>query len=220
MKRNKSIVISYMNMRILIGLLGMALPAICYLWCIVYNDNRVLDSISMHYYTNFRDLFVGTLITFSVFLISYKGYDALDNAVTMIIGISGIGIALFPCGNPGAGEKVSFMLLDSSRTSVIHYISAGAFFSLLSFNSFFLFTKSKARVQRGSRKHYRNIVYKVCGVVIIVALISMLAALLVTTQEFRDASHILMVQETIMLAAFGVSWLVKGGALIRDIRQR
>lgn len=50
MRRNQSIVLSYMKLRTLIGVLGMALPAMCYFWCIAYNGAQVLDSLSMHYY--------------------------------------------------------------------------------------------------------------------------------------------------------------------------
>lgn len=173
MRKNGSIVISYMHLRALIGILGMSLPFMCCIWCCFYNGGLLPDSISMHYYTNFRDIFVGVLLAFSVFLITYKGYDLLDNVITVIIGISGIGTALFPCKNPAVLERVSFLMLCNSTTSIVHYISAALFFVLLSFNSIFLFTKSKNGVQRKSRKYYRNTIYIACGSTILVALISM-----------------------------------------------
>ena len=85
-QKNQNMMISYMNLRTLIGVLGMLLPVMCYIWCCAYNSGEVLDSISMHYYTNFRDVFVGILVSFSVFLITYKGYSLLDNVITVIIG--------------------------------------------------------------------------------------------------------------------------------------
>ncbi len=216
MRKNRSIVISYMNLRTLIGILGMALPFMCYLWCYVYNHAIVLDSISMHYYTNFRDVFVGILISFSVFLITYKGYDLLDNITTVVIGICGIGIALFPCDNQAINERVSFLMLDNSKTCIIHYLSAGLFFTLLAFNSLFLFTKSKEIVRKKTRKYYRNIIYRICGIIILVALLCMLFSLLFASHKFLIESHMLLILESIMLMAFGISWLIKGGAIIQD----
>jgi len=216
MRRNRSIVISYMNLRTLIGILGMLLPIMCYIWCYIYNYNIVLESISMHYYSNFRDIFVGILITSSVFLITYKGYNILDNIITVVIGISGIGIALFPCDTEIMIENVNFLMLNNIQTSIIHYLSAGLFFALLAFNSFYLFTKSKEKINRKSRKYYRNIIYRICGVSILIGLIGVMLTLFLGSRDFRNETHLILILETVMLIAFGISWLVKGGAIIKD----
>lgn len=216
MRQNASLILSYMHLRALIGILGMLLPVMCYVWCGIYNGGSLPDSISMFYYTNFRDIFVGVLLAFSVFLITYKGYDILDNAITVIIGVCGIGIALFPCQNNEASGMVSFLMLPNSKTSILHYSSAGAFFTLLSFNSLFLFTKSRDTVRKGTRKYCRNALFIACGIIILLSLIGMLIAFICTTQEYRDESHILFILETVMLLSFGVSWIVKGGVLMHD----
>ncbi len=216
MRRNKSIVISYMNLRTLIGILGMLLPVMCFAWSLIVNNKNVLESISMYYYTNFRDMVLGVLITFSAFLITYKGYDLLDNIITILIGVSGICIALFPCENIEVTEKVSFLLLNNSQTSIIHYSSAGLFFTLLAYNSLFLFTKSKEQVIGKSPKYYRNIIYRISGAVILTGLIGILIVLLFTSKRFINKSHIILILETIMLTAFGTSWFVKGGLILRD----
>lgn len=216
MRKNKSIVISYMNLRSLIGILGMVLPLLCYVWCYTFNNKIVLESISISYYSNFRDIFIGILVTASVFLITYKGYDILDNIITVLIGISGIGIALFPCDTDTLLSNVNFLMLTNAQTSIVHYICAGLFFSLLSFNSLFLFTKSKEKVAKRSRKYYRNYIYKICGLIIIIALVGVMATLLFASRDYRNKSHLILRLETIMLISFGTSWLVKGGAIIKD----
>ncbi len=216
MKRNQSIIISYMQLRTLIGFLGMSLPVLCYLWCIAFNNAIVLDSLSKHYFTEFRDLFVGVMICVSFFLVTYKGYDILDNIVTVAIGVFGMGIALFPCEYTDVTRKVSIFLLDNKVTHIIHCVCAAAFFALLAFNSIFLFTKSRRPVHKGSRKYYRNIVYIVCRVLMVVPLLALAVVSIIDNQEFNDRTHIILILETMMLVSFGVSWLVKGGALIRD----
>lgn len=216
MKRNSSIVISYMQLRTLIGFLGILLPFLCFAWDLAFNGGNVLDSISMHYYVNFRDLFVGILVTVSFFLITYRGYTLLDDVITWVIGIAGFATALFPCENAAWPEKVSILMLDESVTNIIHCSAAGLFFTLLAFNSIFLFTKSKTRVVKGSRKYWRNAVYIACGIAILVPLIAMALVTVFTSLEFRQETRIILAFETMMLVSFGISWLVKGGAIMRD----
>ena len=47
MKRNSSIVISYMQLRALIGFLGILLPLLCCFWDCAFNGGSVPDSISL-----------------------------------------------------------------------------------------------------------------------------------------------------------------------------
>lgn len=220
MKRNSSIVISYMQLRTLIGLLGILLPFLCFAWDCAFNGGEVPDSISLHYYVNFRDIFVGILVTVSFFLITYRGYNLLDDLVTWAIGLAGLATALFPCVKPGWTGKVSIFMLDDEVTNIVHLAAAGTFFTLLAFNSVFLFTRSKTAVAKGSRKYWRNIVYRVCGGVILVPLIAMGIVTAATSIEFRQETKIILILETIMLVSFGVSWLVKGGAIMADRKYR
>ncbi len=220
MKRNSSIVISYMQLRALIGFLGILLPFLCFFWDCAFNGGSVPDSISLHYYLNFRDIFVGILVTVSFFLITYRGYTLLDDVTTWAIGLSGLATALFPCENPGWTEKVSVFMLDNAVTNAVHLSAAGTFFTLLAFNSLFLFTRSKTAVVKGSRKYWRNIVYRICGAVILVPLVAMALVTVFTSAEFRQHTKIILILETIMLVSFGVSWLVKGGAIMGDRNER
>ena len=214
--RNTSIIISYMKLRALIGILGMALPVLCFIWCCLFNNGMVADSISIHYYTNFRDIFVGILISVSVFLITYRGYTVLDNGITNIIGLFGLGIALFPCGNDLVHGPVGIFLLDIAVSNVIHLVSASTFFTLLAVNSLFLFTKSNTPVQKGSKKWFRNLIYRLCGVMILVSLVAIIPAMLFADTGYPGSDHGILILETIMLFSFGISWLVKGGTLLGD----
>lgn len=214
--RNSSIIISYMKLRTLIGILGMALPVLCFLWCFFYNEGKVLDSISMHYYTNFRDVFTGILISVSLFLITYRGYTVLDNGITNIIGVFGLGIALFPCGTDTVSSPVGLFLIDLAVSNVIHLVSASIFFLLLAVNSLFLFTKSDNPVSRESKKWFRNVVYRICGGIILTSLVAMIPAMLFVDTGYPGSGHSILILETVMLFSFGISWLVKGGTLFGD----
>lgn len=89
----------------------------------------------------------------------------------------------------------------------IHFGCAGAFFLFLAINSIFLFTLSDKKVV-GDAKRTRNIVYIVCGVVILACLATLLVLDLVAN-DFFGTSSIALVFEAIMLLAFGFAWLVK-----------
>lgn len=218
MKRNKSIVISYMHLRTLIGVLGILLPFVCVFGSLPYNGFVVQDSISMHYYTNMRDIFVGILIGVALFLMTYKGYERIDNVVTNLTGAFAIGIACFPCINPDWTEPVSLLLLPNSVTNIIHTLSALSFFSLLAANSIWIFTKSSRPVEKDSRKYRRNQLFVACGAAIFACIGILIPVTIFTSDAFRKESRITLVLEIVMLVAFGVSWLVKGGAILPDLK--
>ena len=87
------------------------------------------------------------------------------------------------------------------------------FFVLLAFNALFLFTKSNEVVQKHTAKWYRNLIYRICGSLILICMIAMIPALLCDSSLFPGDNHAVLVLETIMLFAFGISWLVKGNSL-------
>jgi len=215
-EKNKSIIISYLSLRRLIGILGMLLPFICVFGGLVFSDLPIRSSISSYYHTNMRDFFVGLLVGVSLFLMTYKGYEKIDNIVTGIIGLAGFGIAIFPCLKSIAStEPVGIFQLNPVISNSIHLICAFTFFFLLAINSIFLFTLTKSKnIPITKDKKIRNYIYVSCGIVILLSLAVLLIRSLVSVEVENDKT--LLVFETIMLLAFGISWLVKGKTLFKD----
>lgn len=91
-----NLLISYVQLRRLIGILGMALPFVCALGGALITHIGIQSSISGYYYTNMRDVFGGIMIGVSMFLMTYNGYDKRDQYVTTGAGLAGLGIALCP----------------------------------------------------------------------------------------------------------------------------
>ena len=125
--KNSNPVISFINLRRLIGILGMALPFVCIFGGFVFAQLEIQPSISFYYYTNVRDVFVGILVGVSMFLISYRGYEHIDALISNITGLTGLGIAIFPCFNT-IFEKVGFFQLEIKVSNIVHTVSAGLFF--------------------------------------------------------------------------------------------
>ncbi len=69
----QTLVISYLTMRKVIGILGVALPVVLVIGTLINGDkNAVQDSISDYYHTGMRDAFVGILCMVALFLFHIK----------------------------------------------------------------------------------------------------------------------------------------------------
>lgn len=217
-KKNRSIIISYIALRRLIGILGMLLPFICILGGLLFAALYVEPSISDYYYTNMRDFFVGLLFGVSLFLITYKGYELIDDIVTNTSALAGFGIALFPClQSSSSTAPVGIFQLSPQLSNIIHLSCAAVFFTLLAINSIFLFTLTKRKILLPTKnKKKRNIVYITCGIIMLASIAIMVVLFLLFPNTEIDKYRLVLIFETIMLLAFGISWLVKGETLFRD----
>ncbi|MCX7948892.1 MAG: hypothetical protein N2509_02125 [Treponemataceae bacterium] len=215
-KRNRSIIISYKTLRQSIGWLGIALPVVLVVGGWIVQPGHIEGSISSYYYTNMRDLLVGILGAVGVFLITYQGYDRLDNWVTNGSGLAAFGIALFPSDYPADPPlPVGIFHLPSTISVYFHLVSAACFFLLLAYNAFFLFTKTGTG-RPGPRKLLRNLLYRLCGITIVACLVGIGLYLWLWQDTFLRYLAPILALETLALWAFGFSWLVKGGTLFRD----
>jgi hypothetical protein len=189
------------------GFLGMILPILSLLGAIIYSFNHELPSnfwrtlsISATYYIN--PSLVGVLTTASVILMCYDGYSKLDNLVTTLSGVFGIGIVLFPCNCSVSGDFVGYFQLSVKLSNMIHCTCAVIFFCLLAYNSLFLFTLCESDTKQ---KKIRNIIYRVCGIGMLCSMVLMPLPIYFFAKTF--------IVEMLALFFFGISWLVKGQAL-------
>ena len=185
--------INTIRLRALIGWLGMLLP-----WIVVLLVGYFPESISATWYTNACTVFMIILGSASFLLISYKGYEKVDDILLTCSGIAGLGICLFPCSIDEVTGKIGTFMLDSEISNIIHIIFAVTFFALLAYNSFFLFTKGAGEMTK--KKRIRNVIYRVCGI----GMIASFAILLLP--EFYIQVWLV---ETIALFFFAVSFLTK-----------
>ena len=146
------------RLRILIGILSMALP-----WIVALLFCGFPSSISATYYVaQCITPFMGILSSASILLISYKGYTKVDDIILTLAGVCGLLICFCPCWDAAAGLIVGTFSLPVNISATIHNISAIIFFGLLSYNSLFLFTKSSGEMTKN--KKARNIIYRICGI--------------------------------------------------------
>ena len=208
---NRTTVDSYKNLKRAVGILGMVLPLLCIFGGSVFSGLPVQNSISHYYHTNMRDVLVGLLGCAAILFMTYTGYGLLDNLISWAIGLAGAGVVIFPCPTypPVDDALVGILQITQKVSGPIHFGSAIAFFFLLAVNSIFLFTIGRKKIPSG-RKRTRNAIYLGSGIAILASL-AVLAILWFAARTYFENSSIALVFETVMLVAFGVAWLVKGG---------
>lgn len=197
---------SYLALRKAVGIIGILLPFAMMLGVsTIFGSDVLQDSISHYYYTGMRDVFVGALCAVALFMFFYAGYDWRDDWLSNFAGIFALGVAWFPTTKVGAIDL----------TGMIHLASAIALFIAFSVFSLLLFTKSKKGVQPTPEKTKRNVVYRLCGFVIILCIIAMVIYS-IFIDEYYYIPRFIFWGETVALIAFGISWLVKGEAILAD----
>jgi len=90
-------------------------------------------------------------------------------------------------------------------------------FATLAGISAFLFTRTDpAMMAVTPQKKSRNVVYRVCALVMACALVEVAVSAFLLTEEQQNAARTTLLGEAIALLAFGVSWLVKGETILKD----
>jgi len=207
---------SYVLLRVLIGVIAVLLPFVLILvnWAVGHGFQ---PSMSGYYYTAMRDTFVGSLCAIGVFLVSYDGYDLADRVVTDAAGLCTICIAFFPT-TPGYQPTARQALIGD-----LHLTFACAAFVLLSLMAFrfakrqptppgltwwrrvkYAFGFTGLGDSRAPR--WERFAYRVSGALIL--------ACVIVIYPLSAVKYSLLVLETIMLVAFGLSWFVKGRKIL------
>ncbi len=207
---------TYRRIRKAIGILGFSLPIVLFLLsCIPFFGTAIQGSISHYYYTNLRELFTGVLCAVGLFLFLYKGHTNAnffknDSLMTNIAGAMAFGIALMPTAPNACGDKMYTLIpfcLD--WLAGLHYGFAAIFFLTLSIISINVFTiGQEVHKEIPVSALNENNIYKVCGYAMLVFIV-----LTPICDYYHCFPYSTLVFETLMLIAFGISWLIKGRAL-------
>ncbi len=214
-----TLVISFKGLRKSIGFAGIAMPFFMAFGVIIFSDcTEIQRSISAYYHTVMRDVFLAIISAFSFFLYSYRGYDRMDNILTKAASVCAIGLALSPTTyrvvesctcEPGFGFAFS---------QIFHLIFAISFFLILTYISLFQFTKTHEDKPMTKRKKVRNMVYRICGYVMLGCVVGVALYWLCESKGWGNFEQYkpIFYFESLALIAFGFSWLVKGEVILQD----
>jgi hypothetical protein len=195
---------SYLSLRRAVGWIGILLPFVLVAGnIIIFSGNGILQNMSVYYHTGMRDIFVGSICAIALFLFFYRGYDMWDDISADIAGVFALGVAFFPTVKDGPWDWVAR----------VHFYSAAGFLVILALISIFLFTRGEENPT--TMKNRRNMIYRTCGIVMLLALAS-IEVFFLFFDGMYSGSKFVLIAETVTLMAFGISWLTKGGTLYPD----
>lgn len=207
-------VTAWLGHRLAIGLMGIAMPLILIVGEHVLFSRDVVDfpraSLSAYYYSGLRDVFVGTLVATGVFLITFHLTRAdTDNVITVVSGVAALAVAFDPTG-PERGEVAPpwARLVGVHTTQVIHSVSACVFIAGLALMS--------ARFALHTGRRALSWLHIACSVLMVAAAAAALIAGAAGVQHVGRFSGLLLV-ELVCTYAFGVSWLLRGLELRREL---
>ena len=204
---------SYLLLRVMSGVIGIALP-----FALMLIDGGWFDgspfprnSLSAYYYSGVRELFTGALCATGVFLVAYKVAEVnLDNTLSLLAGVAALGVAFFPTDRPRSSLPLTPLQdkLGETFVATVHYGSAVVFIVSLGVISFCFGLREGARPPVAGHRppaFWRGF-HWICAGVIALALLFVLV-----TEVFSvGPRESLLIGEALSVWAFGVSWLWKG----------
>jgi hypothetical protein len=217
--QNSILVISYLDLRMAIGIVGFALPFVLPFGQILLHalgiqsslHSPVIESsVSSYYYTDLRNIFVGSMCAIGVFLMSYRGYDRRDKIAGRLASVFAIGVALFPT------SPLPIATPDQKLIGGAHLTFAASLFLTLAYFSLKLFTKTNPNKTPSPQKLQRNRVYRISGYVMLACIALIAVAALPPIKAMVEQLKPRFWLEAIAIMAFGISWLTKGEAILKD----
>ncbi len=205
-----SLVLSYLSLRKAVGIIGSALPFVLAFGKILLQGPGIQGSISSYYYTDMRNVFVGSLCAIGVFLMSCRGYDRKDEIAGRLACVFAIGVALFPT-TPDMDATSGDKLIGS-----LHLSFAALLFLTLAYFCLALFTKTAPDKNPTRRKLQRNTVYRVCGYTILLCIFLIFVFALPPVKALVERLTPVFWLESAAIIAFGMAWLIKGETILKD----
>ena len=202
---------SYLLIRTVVGLLGIALPFVLVGVDALFLQGSVVlrDSLSAYYFTGARDLFVGALCIIGCLLMTYLAAQphTLDFWLSLVAGTALLAVALFPTRRPSVDPGPLTPLqraLGEDAVAAVHFVGAGVFILGLAALCF-VFAHRDAKYGAGAA---RVRLHRTCGVLIVAAVGWALLGFWLPLDLGWVTS--LYLAEVVSTWSFGLSWLVKG----------
>src|SRR5687767_12068085 len=202
---------TYHNLRVGIGVIGLALPVLLWLGGTFLDGTPLRASMSAYYYSpTMRNVFVGILFAIGVALYLYKGFSTKENWALNAAGVLALGVALFPTTAPDKTEAGGLSL---------HAAFAVAFFACIAYVSVFRSSDTLRLIKDTSRAVWLQRIYRALGAGMIISPVIAVVLTLVL-QRPREERSLLFFLEAVAVVMFGLYWLVKSGELRRTSATR
>ncbi|MCI2393305.1 hypothetical protein [Aliiroseovarius sediminis] len=220
-----------LRLRRAIGAIGLTLPFVLVANVFLF-DVPMQESISDFFFTELREVFVSAAAGVGLFLVAYEGYARrpaeilTDRLVSTVAGVSIFATAFVPtlCNREACYAPLALFdrlippAMDQLQQT-IHFSAAGLFLIFMGITSLRLFTRCTSAMP-DTHKQRRNLCYRFFGwtILAMVALIGFVKLALPDLGAVWDAEwSFTFWAESVALWALGLSWLLKGGTMERQI---
>lgn len=195
-------------MRVIIGVIAILLAPVVLL---LKEPHLLLSSISISYWTDAHDIFVGALVAVGFFLSAYNGTSGTRDwefYLSKVACFCALCVALFP--TTGFTDKhapprwtASVAGVFGTQPVYIHYIAAVLLIACLVALMWFFSVKAKAKNTKASRD--RAITYRILAVLMIGGIAGLYAL-----GEMQNWHNTILIVEWWALTLFGAGWLRAG----------
>lgn len=220
-----SIARSYFLMRLIIGILGVALPVLLIAGDAILLRTNASDilargSLSAYYHSSMRDVFVIIMAMTGLLLFTYKSTERThENIYSYIAGFAALAVALIPTHIPDDGSATLTGVqhfLTEQRAATIHYVAAATFVAFLGLicRGFAVRERKAALIPNISdeeRKKYLK--WASIHALVTLVIFASIAFILLTQWLHIWESHSIFYGETIIALAFGTSWILKSASM-------
>lgn len=229
------------RLALLVGLVAFFLPIILWSGAVIF-QSCFRDSLSHFYYAQFLGpIFVGLLVFIGGFLIALTGDHWLEDVGSAIAGVGAFLVAVFPttgsgCEKPSAFLSRVFVTYTNGETPVIDAIPDRGFFKLFenvdnlhtwgagilfAYLGLYCLVVLKRIIPARhicddiliASKRRRNVVYSLCGLIILACVLILGYVGLRASPEFQrdwNADNLTFYVESAALWAFAMAWFTKG----------
>lgn len=223
-------IISYQQLRMFIGLIGLFLPFAVVIGSFILGakENSWQHSISHYYYSKMHIVFICTLCVLGGFLITYKGKpeNVWESRISNIAGFCAFGIASFPTQfegfqppQNGSNQYLSLITPVNEFWGVIHFVFAGILFMCFVIFCLHFFQKPDANYSGADQIKFqkRKRIYTICGWGILVSILMIPLFSYVIKPEKGVFVYSTFIFETTSLWFFGYAWLIKGSLALKKV---
>jgi hypothetical protein len=197
--------INYKTMRVVVGAIAILLAPVVFL---LAGSREPLTSISISYWTDARDIFVGSLIAVGFFLFAYNGSGGgkdLEFYLSKLSCVFAICVALFPTEGFDINDMPPVWAADLAgffglKAHHVHYGAAVLLFVCLIAMMWFFSVRAK-----GKGETFRAYTYRAIGILMVVGIL----VIMILGSIFSWTNKILLV-EIWELELFGIGWLIAG----------
>lgn len=184
--------IDHRVLKLMIGVIALSLAAATSL----LSAGNILSISESHCYGGWaRDFFVGSMFAVAAFMAAYNGRSRKEMWVAKVTAVAAVGVAWFPTKCPTQDE-----ILPGA-----HAISAIIMFLMLATLCRIFYVRARRQALPGARR--RATLYAVCGIAIVVSMLTVVVDYLVGNPLKAFIPRLELYCEQVALFAFAMAWL-------------